>query len=69
MVHEVTQTCGFGQSIVAEMTRVPERWNLFLAPPQLVCRGDVHIGYNPIYEYAALPSVDDVVAAIRTTME
>jgi 2-oxoisovalerate dehydrogenase E1 component len=69
VVHEDTQTCGFGQSIVAEMTRVPERWNLFLAPPQLVCRGDVHIGYNPIYEYAALPSVDDVVAAIRTTME
>jgi 2-oxoisovalerate dehydrogenase E1 component len=29
----------------------------------------VHIGYNPIYEYAALPDISRVVAAIRLTME
>ena len=46
----------------------PERWNLLLAPPQVVAREDVSIGYNPIYEYAALPSVDDVISAIRTTL-
>lgn len=69
VVHEDTITCGFGQAILAEMTRVPERWNLFLSPPQLVARDDVPIGYNPIYEYAALPDAARVIAAIRTTME
>jgi len=68
VLHEDNITCGIGQSIVAEMTRVPERWNLFLAPPQLVARPDVNIGYNPIYEYAALPDLDQVVKAIQTTM-
>lgn len=69
VLHEDNRTCGFGQTIVAEMTSVPERFNLFLAPPQLVTRPDVHIGYNPIYEYAALPDVDEVIQAIRVTME
>lgn len=69
VVHEDTKTCGIGQAVVSEMTGVPERWNLFLSPPQLVARPDVHIGYNPIYEYAALPSVQQVVDAIGVTME
>jgi len=68
VLHEDNQTCGIGQAIIAEMTRIPERWNLFLAPPQLVARPDVNIGYNPIYEYAALPDIDQVIQAIRTTM-
>lgn len=69
VVHEDTKTCGIGQGVIAEMTGVPERWNLFLSPPQLVARPDVHIGYNPIYEYAALPSVQQVMDAIAITME
>lgn len=69
VVHEDHRTCGFGQSVVAEMTSNPDRWNLFLSPPQLVTREDVPIGYNPILEYAALPSVEDVAAAVRVTME
>ncbi len=69
VVHEDTKTCGVGQAVIAEMTSLPERWNLFLSPPQLVARDDVHIGYNPIYEYAALPSVAQVVDAIAITME
>lgn len=69
VVHEDNQTGGFGQTIIAEMTRIPERWNLFLSPPQLVARMDVAIGYNPIYEYAALPSTDQVLKAIQTVME
>jgi 2-oxoisovalerate dehydrogenase E1 component len=69
VVHEDTKTCGIGQAVVTEMLGVPERWNLFLSPPQLVARPDVHIGYNPIYEYAALPSVQQVADAIAVTME
>jgi len=69
VMHEDNRTGGFGQTVIAEMTRIPERWNLFLSPPQLVAREDVHIGYNPIYEYAALPDIGQVVDAIRITME
>ena len=69
VVHEDNRTAGFGQTIVAEITSVPETWNLFLSPPQLVTRDDVHIGYNPIYEYAALPDVNQVIEAIRVVME
>jgi len=69
VLHEDNQTGGFGQTVIAEITRVPERWNLFLSPPQLVARDDVHIGYNPIYEYAALPDVQHVIDAIQIVME
>jgi 2-oxoisovalerate dehydrogenase E1 component len=69
VIQEDTRTCGFGQSLISEIASVPSRFNLFLSAPQLVSRGDVHIGFNPIYEYAALPSVEDVVRAIRTTLE
>lgn len=69
VIHEDSRTGGFGQAIVTEMTSNPERWNLFLSPPQLVARLDVPIGFNPIYEYEALPSLEDVVKAIRLTME
>lgn len=69
VIHEDNRTCGFGQAVIAEMTRLPERFNLFLSPPQLVAREDVHIGYNPIYEYAALPDIEQVLEAIRVTME
>jgi len=68
VVHEDNRTCGFGQAIISEMMSVPERWNLFLSPPQLVARDDVHIGFNPIYEYAALPDVAQIVAAINVVM-
>ncbi len=69
VLYEDNRTGGFGQTVVAEMTSVPERWNLFLSPPQVVAREDVPIGFNPVYEYAALPSVEQVIAAVRVTME
>lgn len=69
VVHEDTRTTGFGQAILAEMTSVPERWDLFLAPPQLVTRADIPMPYHPALEYAALPDADRVLAAIRETME
>lgn len=69
VLHEDNLTCGVGQAVIAEMTRIPERWNLFLSPPQLVARPDVHIGYNPIFEYAALPDLGNVLEAIATVME
>ena len=39
-----------------------------VSPPILVSKGNVMIGYNPIYEYAALPDVERIVAAIRKSI-
>lgn len=69
VVNEDNKNLCFGQSVISEMTSNPDHWNLFLSPPQLVAREDVQIGFNPIYEYAALPDLDEVIEAIRVTME
>ncbi len=69
VVQEDSETCSVGQMVIQAMTGDPETWGSFISPPQLVSKGDVHIGYNPIYEYAALPDVERVAAAIRLTME
>ncbi len=68
VVHEDTRTTGFGQAIIAEMTSATDRWELFLAPPQLVARADVPIPFHPILEQAVLPNVEQVLDAIRATM-
>ncbi len=39
-----------------------------VSPPILVSKGNVMIGYNAIYEYAALPDVERIVAAVRRSM-
>ena len=69
VVQEDGRTCSFGQALIEELVGNPETFQLFFSSPQLVSKPDVHIGYNPIYEYAALPSTEDVVAAIRLTLE
>lgn len=66
---EDNRTGSFAQTVVAEMTGKPDRWNLFLSPPQTVAREDVPIGFHPTYEYAALPDLDDLISAIRLTMQ
>jgi 2-oxoisovalerate dehydrogenase E1 component len=69
VVQEDAESCSVGQMIIANLTSAQETFCHFLSPPQLVSRPDVHIGYNPIYEYAALPDAKRVIAAIRFTME
>jgi len=68
VMHEDSRTGGFGQAVVAEMTSHVERWNHFLAAPQLVARMDVHVPYCPTLEYTVLPTVEQILAAIRTVM-
>ncbi len=68
VVHEDARTTGFGQSIISEITGREEWFNYLLSAPQLVARKDTYIAYNPILEYAVLPSVEDVVAAVRRVM-
>ncbi|HUS38306.1 MAG TPA: thiamine pyrophosphate-dependent enzyme [Pirellulales bacterium] len=68
VVQEDARSCSVGQMLISDVTSDPDTWDTFLSPPQLVSRDDVHIGFNPIYEYAALPSTDDVIAAVRRVM-
>ena len=69
VVQEDNESCSVGQMIISTLTGDTESWYSFVSPPQLVSRPDVHIGYNPIYEYAALPAIADVVQAIEKVME
>jgi 2-oxoisovalerate dehydrogenase E1 component len=69
VVHEDNRTCGFGEAIIAEMTADRRRFHHLLAQPELVARRDVHVPFNPHLERAILPDVDDVVAAVRRTLE
>ena len=69
VVQEDGESCSVGQMIISDIASDEASWYSFVSPPQLVSKPDVHIGYNPIYEYAALPSVDGVIDAIRATME
>jgi 2-oxoisovalerate dehydrogenase E1 component len=65
VVQEDTENCSVGQMIISHVSGNPRLWNELLSPPILVSKPNVVIGYNPIYEYAALPDVDRIVTAIR----
>src|SRR5438034_1479515 len=68
VVQEDTENCSVGQMIISHVTSMPELWNAMISPPILVSKANVMIGYNPIYEYAALPDVVRIVAAIRRSV-
>jgi 2-oxoisovalerate dehydrogenase E1 component len=65
VVQEDTETCSVGQMIISHLAENAELWSTMISPPILVSKGNVAIGYNPIYEYAALPDVERIIAAIR----
>src|SRR4029077_2920951 len=65
VVQEDTENCSVGQMIISHITSTPELWIQMISPPILVSKANVVVGYTPIYEYAALPDVERIVAAIR----
>jgi 2-oxoisovalerate dehydrogenase E1 component len=68
VVQEDTENCSVGQMIITHVTSQPELWNAMVSPPILVSKANVMIGYNPIYEYAALPDVQRIEGAIRKSV-
>src|ERR1051325_6522699 len=68
IVQEDTENCSVGQMIISHLTSEAEIWNAMVSPPILVSKGNVLIGYNPIYEYAALPDVKRILAAINRSV-
>ena len=68
VVQEDTKNCSVGQMIISHISGQPDLWSEMVSPPILVSKANVMIGYNPIYEYAALPDVERIVAAIRRSV-
>src|SRR6202140_4232120 len=68
VVQEDTETCSVGQMIISHLAGNSELWSTMISPPILISKGNVVIGYNPIYEYAALPDVDRIMTAIRRSV-
>ena len=68
VVQEDTENCSVGQMIISHVTGNPGLWSELLSSPILVSKPNVVIGYNPIYEYAALPDVERIVTAIRRSI-
>ena len=68
VVQEDTENCSVGQMIISHVTGQAELWDAMISPPILVSKGNVMIGYNPIYEYAALPDVERIVRAIERSV-
>ena len=54
--------------IISHLTAQADIWSAMISPPALVTKSNVMIGYNPIYEYAALPDVERIVAAVRRSV-
>src|SRR6266576_3023603 len=68
VVQEDTENCSVGQMIISYVTSTPDLWSEMASPPILVSKANVMIGYNPIYEYAALPDVERIVSAIKRSI-
>ncbi|HET9418747.1 MAG TPA: thiamine pyrophosphate-dependent enzyme, partial [Chthoniobacterales bacterium] len=68
VVQEDTENCSVGQMIISHAVADVDLWNTMVSPPVLVSKGNVLIGYNPIYEYAALPDVSRIIAAINRSV-
>ena len=65
VVQEDTENCSVGQMIISHLAGRADVWTCLVSPPELVSKGNVMIGYNPIYEYAALPDVPRIVEAVE----
>jgi 2-oxoisovalerate dehydrogenase E1 component len=68
VVQEDSENCSVGQMIISHLIAQPEIWSELVSAPILVSKANVMIGYNPIYEYAALPDVERIVAAVTQSM-
>jgi 2-oxoisovalerate dehydrogenase E1 component len=64
VISEDTRTSSFGQAIVANVVGSQDQFNRFLSPPLLVARPDTHVAFHPAVEYATLPDLGKIRAAI-----
>lgn len=65
VVQEDAVSCSVGQNIVSRVSGNENLFGHLLAPPRLLAKPDVNVGYHPNLEYASLPGVSSVADAIR----
>ena len=65
VVQEDNITASIGQMIVADLCGEQTLLSSLKSPPAIVSKGDVHVGFNPVYEYAVLPDKPRILAAIE----
>lgn len=68
IVHEDNRTCGFGQSLIAQIVSDKKTWNFLYTSPELVCRDDVLVPFNAELAKRVLPSVDKIIEAVKRTL-
>lgn len=68
IVQEDTLNCSVGQMIITTLMEDHAVWNALIAPPILVSKGNVHVGFNPVLEYSSLPDVEGVIKAINKSL-
>jgi pyruvate/2-oxoglutarate/acetoin dehydrogenase E1 component len=66
VAHEAYERCGVGAEIVTQV--VAAAFDALDAPPVRLCGANVPVPYSAALEGAALPQVDDIVAAARQLM-
>lgn len=64
VVQEDNISTSVGQMIVSTMCNRHEVLAALKSPPAIVSKADVHVGFNPVYEYAALPDKERIRAAV-----
>ena len=65
VVQEDSENCSVGQMIVAHLAGLPEIWSELVAPPILVSKTNVMIGYNPDLRICGVARRETLDVALR----
>ena len=69
VVDEAPATCSAASEIVALIVEDAATFRALKAPVQRVCAAPVPVPYSPPLEKAALPSKDDITAAVYQVLK
>jgi pyruvate dehydrogenase E1 component beta subunit len=69
IVDEAPATCSAASEIAALLAEDPETFRCLKAPVRRVCAAPVPVPYSPPLERAALPSRDDITAAVYEVLK
>ena len=69
ILDEAPATCSAASEIAALLAEDPETFRALKAPIRRVCAVPVPVPYSPTLERAALPSRDDIVAAVHEVLK
>jgi pyruvate dehydrogenase E1 component beta subunit len=69
IVDEAPATCSAASEIAALIAEDPETFRALHAPVRRVCAVPVPVPYSPTLEQAALPSREDIAAAVKEVLK